>query len=287
MKLAVITDSTSDLPASELAELGVHRVPLYVHFRGEVLRDWVDLTPSEIVAGVAEGADVATTSQPTPEDFAEAYREAAAHGAEEALVITLSADLSGTHQSASLAAREAPLPVTVFDSRHASVGLAAMVKTAARLRDEGADAERIVRALEAQRATTSVIFTVGTLEYLQKGGRIGRAGALLGSLLNIKPLLTLEDGVVVPAGRARGLRAATRTMVERMRSLRDAHPRGELVLTFLQIGAVEEVDRLRSALREADLEFRDEGAYEVGAVITVHVGPGTFAVYGYVEDPAG
>lgn len=284
MKLAVITDSTSDLPAPELAELGVRRVPLYVHFRGEVLRDWVDITPSEIVAGVAEGADVATTSQPTPEDFAEAYREAAADGAEAALVITLSADLSGTHQSASLAAKEAPLPVTVFDSRHASVGLAMMVKTAARLRDEGADVERIKRVLEAQRASTNVTFTVGTLDYLQKGGRIGRAGALVGSLLNIKPLLTLEDGVVVPAGRARGLRAAMRKMIQQVRDLRDAHPGGELVLSFLHIGAEDEVEQLRAALHEAGITYRDAGAYEVGAVIAVHVGPGTFAWYGYVED---
>lgn len=286
MKLALITDSTCDLPTDELEALDVRRVPLYVGFRGETFRDWLEITPSEIIAGVAEGADIATTSQPTPEDFASAYRDAAADGADAAFVITLSSDVSGTYQSATLAAKDAPLPVTVLDSRHASVGTGALVKKAAQLRARGEDVDAIRASLESMRATLDVIFTVGTLDYLQKGGRIGRAGAMVGSLLNIKPLLTLQDGLVVPAGRARGLRNALRQMVDRVRALRDAHPHGELVLTFLQIDASDEVERLRAAVKEAGIAYRDAGAYQVGAAIAVHVGPGTFAVYGYVdEDP--
>lgn len=284
MQLALIADSTCDLPAEELEALRVQRVPLYVHFRDQVYKDWVEITPPEIVEGVRQGADVATTSQPTPEDFAEAYREAAADGAEQALVITLTSDLSGTHQSATLAAKEAPIPVTVYDSRHASIGTGQMVKKAARWRDAGASLEEIVAAVDRVRASTDLIFTVGTLEYLKKGGRIGRASAMVGNLLNIRPLLTLQDGVVTPAGRARGPRNAIREIVSHVRRHREAHPGGELVLSFLQLDAEEELQQLREALQGAGVDYRDGGAYQLGAVISVHVGPGVFGSYAYVEE---
>lgn len=284
MPLAIITDSTCDLSAQELADLRVRRVPLYVHFRGETYKDWVEMTPAELIRGVQDGADLPTTSQPTPEDFAEAYREAVAEGADEILVVPISQTLSGTHQSATLAGKDAPATVTVFDTRNASIGVAIMVRRATAMRDAGASMDEIVAALEALRENMLLVFTVGTLEFLQKGGRIGRAGALVGSLLKIKPLLTLEEGVVASAGRARGAKRALKEMVDRLAAHREAHPEGDLVVAFIHIEDEAAADGLRAAVQESGLAFTDVGTYEMGAVIGVHVGPGTYGYYAAIDE---
>lgn len=284
MSLAIVTDSTCDLHADELAALRVHRVPLYVHFRGRSYRDWVDITPRELVAGIGEGAGLPTTSQPTPEDFAAAIREVTADGATEVLIITIASELSGTHQSASLAAKDAPVPVTAFDSQNASSAMANMIRRAVAMRDAGASAAEVSRAIAKLRDKSYLLFTVGTLEYLQKGGRIGRAGALLGGLLNIKPLLTLRSGVVEPAGRARGAKKALREMISRLRAYREKNPEGELVLSFLHIQDEAAAARLKEAVTDADIAFRDGGLYELGAVIGVHVGPGTHGFYAVADE---
>jgi len=283
MPLAIVTDSTCDLSAQELADLNVGRVPLYVHFQGTTYKDWIEITPSELMRGIEGGADTPTTSQPTPEDFAAAYRDAVADGADEILVITISETLSGTHQSANLAAKDAPAPVTVFDSRNASIGAAMMVRRAAAMRDAGKGVAEIVPELESLREHMLLTFTVGTLDFLQKGGRIGRASALLGSLLNIKPLLTLDDGVVSAAGRARGAKKALKEMVDRLVKHREAQPQGDLVVAFIHIEDEEAADRLRNALSEAGLSFTDAGTYQMGAVIGVHVGPGTYGYYAAID----
>lgn len=282
MALTIVTDSTCDLPKAELDALNVVRVPLYVHFEGETRKDWLEIQPKEVMERMAQGAEPATTSQPTPEDFASVYRDAVAGGSNEILVVTISSDLSGTYQSATLAANEVDATVEVFDSKNASLGAAFMVRRAAAMRDAGKPLGEIVAALETIRERSKLIFTVSTLEYLQKGGRIGRASALVGSLLNVKPLLTLENGVVAAAGRARGAKKALKTLVETIQSTADAHD-GELVLSFLHIQDPEAADRLRAAVDEAGVTYRSAGVYEMGAVIGVHVGPGTYGAYGFVD----
>ncbi|MDZ7706477.1 MAG: DegV family protein [Trueperaceae bacterium] len=283
MPIAIVTDSTCDLSAQELADLDVQRVPLYVHFRGETFKDWIEITPGELIRGMQEGAESPTTSQPTPEDFSEAYRNAVANGADEVLVLTISSGLSGTYQSAELAAKDAPVPVTVFDSRHASIGVAYMIRRAAAMRDAGAPMSEVMAAMETIRDKNLLLFTVGTLEFLQRGGRIGRASALLGSILNIKPILSLDAGTVEPAGRARGAKKALKEMVSRLETYRSEHPEGELVLSFIHIQDPDAADRLRTAIRDAGIEFRDAGLYEMGAVIGVHVGPGTYGYYALAD----
>ncbi len=280
--LAIITDSTSDLRAHELEELEVHRVPLYVNFQGKVHQDWIDIDPGKIVAGVAAGADLPTTSQPSPEDFTKAYDAVIAEGASEILVVTISSALSGTYQSANLAAKDASVPVSIVDSLGASAGVAVLVRQAVRMRDAGADRETIAKTLEGMRPHMMVLFTVGTLEYLQKGGRVGRAQALLGGLLNVRPILTLEEGKIVPAGKARGTKKAIAEVVERVRAHAEAH-RGELVLDFLHIQDQAAAEKLRQAVRDAGISFSDGRLYEIGAVIAAHVGPGTFGVYAHVK----
>jgi len=278
MNLAIVTDSTADLQEDELQRFGILRVPLYVSFKGETYRDWLDIEPSTIVAGVAGGADLPSTSQPSPEDFAAVYRAAVENGADTILVVTLSSELSGTYQSAVAASEAVDAQVTVFDSRVASLGHGAMARTAARMREEGASLERIVAGLEHMRDSTFIVFTVASFDHLQKGGRIGRASALVGSLLNIKPILTLEEGRLAPLTRVRGMRKALQEMVERFQAFTREHPDGRISVDYIHIEDEAAVDRLRSAVEAAGIDATFIGIYQIGAVLTSHVGPGTFGL---------
>ncbi|MFN2323856.1 MAG: DegV family protein [Trueperaceae bacterium] len=279
--LAIVTDSTCDLTPSELEALDVHRVPLYVAFQGKTHKDWVEITPKDIVAGVQAGADLPSTSQPSPEDFAVAYRSAKEQGATEILVITISGELSGTFQSANLAAKDAGVPVSIVDSRGASAGVGWLVRKASELRAAGGSREAIATELEALKGHQLVLFSVGTLEYLQKGGRVGRISALLGGMLNIRPILTLDDGKIVPAAKARGTKKAIAEIVDRVRAHVAAHP-GTLLLDFLHIQDEVAAQTLRQSVKDAGIPFQDGQVYEIGAVIAAHVGPGTFGVYAHV-----
>jgi DegV family protein with EDD domain len=282
MNLALITDSTCDLSADELQRLGVERVPLYVNFKGAMHKDWVEISPKDIIGGVAAGADLPTTSQPSPEDFAAAYRRAADAGADRILVITISSELSGTYQSATIAAENAPVPVTVFDGRGASLGHGEMVRAAAALLERGASFDDIMAALKRIRDTNFVIFSVGTLEYLQKGGRIGRASAMLGSLLNIRPLLTVVDGKIEPLARARGVKKAQQEMVERFaRYVENAA--GPVVANLIHIQDEAAARGLEAGIAAAGVQYQLRGIAEIGAVVGSHVGPGTFGIYAHED----
>lgn len=282
MKLGIVTDSTCDLNAEELKRLGVERVPLYVNFKGGMHKDWLEITPKDIIEGVAGGAAMPSTSQPSPQDFENAYKKVMADGADTILCITISSGLSGTFQSAHVAKANVSIPVTVFDSRAASVGLGDMVKKAVTMRDAGVDLESITQALEHIRDTNFVLFTVDTLDFLQKNGRIGRAQALLGGLLNLKPLLSVKEGKVEPVGRARGTKKAIRELVDQIQNYKQSHS-GEMVITFLHVQDVPAAETLRQAVSEAGITFKDGGTYEIGAVIATHVGPGTFGMYTHTE----
>lgn len=276
--LAIITDSTCDLPADELSALDIRRVPLYVHFKGEIYKDWLEINPKDIVAGVSAGAAIPSTSQPSPQDFINAFEAAVTQGATEILCVTISSKLSGTYQSASVAAEEVAVPVHVFDSLAASLGIAMMLKKAAAMRDDGAETSAILRELERIRARAMLRFTVGNLDYLKKNGRIGGAGALLGSLLNIKPILSVVDGRVEPVGRVRGSKKALQTMIGNLKELAKS---GTPVVHFLHIQDIAAAETLRQEVQASGVTFTDGGIYEIGAVIATHVGPGTYGFYAY------
>ena len=284
MNFTIITDSTCDLPKDVLERMNVERVPLYVSFEGKTHKDWEAITPEVIVKGVQGGSNLPTTSQPSPQDFESVYRKAVEGGAQHILVLTISAELSGTYQSATIAANSVDVPVTVFDSRAASVGLGNMVEVAVWLRDEGKTAEETVQQLERVRETSLPFFTVATLEFLQKGGRIGRASALVGSLLNIKPILSIEEGKIIPSGKARGNKKAVAEMIANVRRHLEKYP-GKPYITFLHVTDQEAGEKLRDAVRNAGIEFDGGEVYEVGAVVSAHVGPGTYGMYLYVTTP--
>lgn len=285
MKLAIVTDSTCDIRKAELDALQVYRVPLYVNFKGEVYKDWLEISPKEIAEGVTDGADLPSTSQPSPQDFEQNFNAAIVSGAEEILCITISSDLSGTFNSANIAKDLVSVPVTVFDSRHASIGVGDMVKQASKMRAEGASLTQIITALEHVRDTNLLLFTVVGLEYLQKNGRIGGAQAMLGSLLSIRPILTINDGKVDQAGRARGTKKAIKELVGRAIAYAESHPR-PLRVSFLHIQDEAAANTMREELKKSNLDYEDLGLYEIGAVIASHVGPGTFGMYMHTEPDA-
>ncbi len=282
MKLGIVTDSTCDLSAEELKQFKVERVPLYVNFKGGMHKDWLEINPKDIIEGVAGGAAMPSTSQPSPQDFENAYKKVIADGADTILCITISSGLSGTSQSATVAKANVSTPVTVFDSLAASTGLGELVKKAVQLRDAGASLEQITKALEHIRDTNFVIFALDGLEFLQKNGRIGRAQALLGGILNVKPLLSVTDGKVVPAGRARGTKKAIKELVEQIQTYRQTHA-GTIVMNFFHVQDPAAAETLRQVVKEAGIPFKDSGTYEIGAVIATHVGPGAFGMYLHTE----
>lgn len=278
MKIGLVTDSTSDLSPAQAQALGVQVVPLYVNFKGKVYKDWMEIKPADIFEGVRAGAELPSSSQPSPQDFKEAY-EKALQSADHVLSIHISSKLSGTVQSAQLAASEFPGRITIFDSLAASQGIGMMVERAKELLDQGADLRSTMTELERIRTDHKVLFSLATLEYLKKNGRIGGAQALLGSLLGIKPILTIKEGRVEPVGRARGEKKALAEMVEGFKAWTQGRKRTRIY--YLYNGDISAVEAFRAAVRSSGLPVEEHSSSEVGAVISTHTGPGVYGFYAY------
>ena len=202
--VAIITDSTSDLTPEVAARHGIITVPLNVHFGDEVFRDQVDITTDEFMRRMANASRLPTTSQPSVGAFEQAFRDAARTHAE-VVCILLSSRLSGTVQSATIAAENVKdlIRVEIVDSLNVSYGLGFQVLRAVELAAQGKRATEIATQLRAERSHYHIVFFVETLEHLRRGGRIGKAAQLVGSLLQLKPLLRLDEGQVVPFERTR------------------------------------------------------------------------------------
>lgn len=202
--IALITDSTADISATEREALGVFVVPLNIHFGDEVLRDTVDISASAFLQRLETATVMPHTSQPSPEAFKTAIEELAReHDA--VVILTIASKLSGTYQSAVIGSKYADttVPIKIVDSRSASIGLGMQVRRARTLINGGSSLNELVETLERERDRYQLLFFADTLEYLQRGGRIGKASHLVGSLLKIKPLLRCQFGEVVPFERTR------------------------------------------------------------------------------------
>lgn len=278
MKVALVTDSTSDLPGPLRERLGIRVVPLYVNLGGRVYRDWQEITPEEIFQKVREGSAFPTTSQPSPEDFLRAYEEALKE-ADHVLSVHISAKLSGTVQSAELAAQSFPGRITVFDSQAASLGIGMMVLRAHELLEEGKGLAEVLEELKRLRQDHFVRFSVATLEFLKRGGRIGGAQALLGTLLGIKPILTLKEGRVEAAGRARGERKAREEILKDFKAW--GQGRRSIRAFFLYSAEESAVKELKEMVLASGLPVEEALVSELGAVIASHTGPGTYGFYAY------
>lgn len=274
MPVAVVTDSTAYLSAERLADLGVQAVPLQVIVGGVGHDEGRDID-SRAVAEALRAWTPVTTSRPSPHAFLDAYVRAAESGADAIVSLHISAEMSGTYESAVLAARESPVPTEVIDSRSLAMGLGFLVVQAARSAAAGLDAPAIAEQVRQRAAATTGYFYVATLEHLRRGGRIGAAGALLGSALAIKPLLLLDDGHIAPLEK---VRTASKALA-RLRELavRAAGDR-QVDLAVHHLDAPERAEELAQGLAAQVPGIRELVVSEVGAVIGAHVGPGMVAV---------
>lgn len=205
MAVKIVTDSTADIPDKLIKEYGIGVVPLNIHFGEEVLKDGVDIWSEEFYHRLQNDAVLPTTSQPAPGEFLKVY-EAIAEPGDIIISIHISGEMSGTARTAKIAADmlEDKYQIIVIDSRFVCMALGMLVLRAAKLAKNGASPETIVAEVERLSKELSVYFTVNSLEYLSRNGRIGKATSFLGGLLNIKPLLGIEEGMIVPTERIRG-----------------------------------------------------------------------------------
>lgn len=282
-KIALITDSTCDLPPAQREQYAIHVVPLSIIWGDEQLRDGIDIRPEEFYARLVADPTYPTTSQPTPQNFLHAYRQAQQDGAQEIVVITISSAMSGTLESARLAATMIDIPVHLVDSRSNSMGLGWQVLAAARAREAGGDAAAMVAAADAARQSMVYIVVLDTLEYLRKGGRIGGASAFIGTLLNFKPQVWVNHKTgIVEAGRR------TRTRQKALQTLHDdffaqLDTRQKMRIAVLHNAALPEAEALAARVQN---EFAPVELIItiVSPVLGVHTGPRAIALCGHTED---
>ncbi len=278
MQVAIVTDSTATLPPEVAAERGIVVVPLQVVIGATAYDEGADgATPDMVAAALKEWRPV-STSRPGPAALLEVYERAAAAGATEIVSIHLSGDMSGTFESAQLAARDASVQVIPVDTRQVGVATGYAALAAADVVAAGGSAQDAAAAARARAAASSSLFYVDTLEYLRRGGRIGAAAALLGGALSVKPLLQIEDGKVASLERVRtSARALAR--LEELAVQRAGDAPVDVCVAHLANPdrAGQLTERLAERL-ETNLEGREVWCGELGAVLGAHVGPGMIAV---------
>ncbi|RKT82829.1 EDD domain protein, DegV family [Saccharopolyspora antimicrobica] len=275
MPIAVVTDSTAYLPAGYAERYAVRTVPLHVSVDGAVAVGEPEFGPDDLARAFARKHRV-TTAGATPQELARAFRAALDEGADGVVAVHLSRQLSGTWDAARLAAREVdPDRVRVVDSRSAAMGLGFSVLAAAEAAKAGADLDEVVRTATATAERTTTLFSVQTLEYLRRGGRIGTAAAVLGTALAIKPLLHVHDGRIDALEK---VRTTTRAMSRLLEISSSAAGSGPAAIAVHHLAAPERAEQLASRIR-ADLgAAADCVVSEVGAVIGAHIGPGAVGV---------
>ena len=274
--IKIVTDSTTDFTAAEAAELGIDIVPMRTIFGDEEYIDGVDLSPRQFYEKLVESDVMPCTSQPSPAEFESAF-SAALETADEVVAITISAELSGTYQSAAIAAEGFDGRVRVVDSRSASIGEQILVRYAARLISEGRSAAEIESLLIENRSRICVLALLDTLEYLKRGGRISAAVAFAGGVLSIKPVITIRDGAVALVGKARGSKNGGNLLNQ----LVEKHGIDFSMPYLLGYTGLSDTLLMKYASDSAALWSAHADKLPVtsiGAVIGTHTGPGGIAV---------
>jgi DegV family protein with EDD domain len=278
---AIVLDSTSDFPDAAERYANMRVVPLYVRFGDESLRDHVDITPEQFYERLATATELPTTSQPTPRDFVEAYESLESY--ERIWSIQLTSKLSGTYQSASLAAAELGGDrIRLVDSETASLACAMLALAIQRRLARGTTDEEIEQLVQRFKESNRVVFTVATLEYLQKGGRIGRAQAMAGTLLNVKPILSVADGVIAPVTKVRGRQKALEEFGSMFTAATEDRP--GLRVSIAHANAPEWVDVLTDLTQRIRPQAEIELVRVLGAVVGTHAGPGAVGFFWLQDD---
>jgi DegV family protein with EDD domain len=273
--VALVTDSSACVPTKLVEQHGITVVPIYVRFGEEFLREGVDITPEQFYNRLRTSPDMPATSQPSSGDFVETYRRLAEGGASAILSIHVSGKLSGTLSSA-LLARDivSDVPIHVVDTLTVSMAHGFLVLAAARALAAGRPVEEVVLSLEAQREHARFLFVVDTLEFLRKGGRIGGAQAFLGSVLGLKPLLAVRDGLIEGVGRVRTKPKALGRLLELAVEEAAGRP---VYAAAVHAAAPEGAAEIRQQM-EARLDCRELHVAELSPVFGTHLGPGTVGI---------
>jgi len=280
-KVAVVTDSCASIPEPMIEELGIRWVAYYIHRGQEVLRDLVTVGRDEFFRWLPTAKELPTTASPGPGDYLTIYEALATErGAKEIISIHMTSVGSGAYQAAKAAQAMAQdrLPdvrIEVIDTRNVSMCHGWMVIEAARAALDGRSLDKIVALVEGMIPKTHMIQTADTLRYLYMGGRIGRAKHLVGTLLNIKPLIGMEDGVIVPLGQTRSRKRAYHKMVDMIEAV--VGQMGKIKIAYVHAAAREEAEKIKS-LVEARLTCVESVIAELSPALGVHTGPGTAGV---------
>ena len=275
MSLKIVLDSTSDLVPELLGKFEI--VPLTVNFGEEEFIDGVTITREEFYAKLIESDVIPTTSQATPEAFERVFKKLVENG-DEVLCITVASKLSGTYQSACIAAEEFPGKVRVIDSKSVAIGSAILAEFALSLLEKGVSAEEIEKELIEKREDIIIVALIDTLEYLKKGGRLSKTAAFAGSLLNIKPVVSVEDGEINVLGKARGSKQGNNFLIKEIEKA------GGVDFSMPMLLGYTGHDPYMLEKYKEDSRFIWEGKVEnlretcIGSVIGTHVGPGAIAV---------
>jgi DegV family protein with EDD domain len=277
-KVAVLTDSCASIPEAILQALNIQWVAYYIHRGQEVLRDLITIQREEFLRWLQNARALPTTASPGPGDYLTAYKKLAEkEGKEEIVSIHMTSKGSGAYQAAkvaqSMAQEQLPgVRIEVIDSRNVSLCQGWMVIEAARAALADKSLEEIVDLVKGMIPITRMVQTADTLKYLYMGGRIGRAQHLVGSLLNIKPLISMVDGVIVPLGTARSRTRAYQIMVDLVESA--VGRMGQIKIAYVHANAQQEVEKLREMV-EARLTCVETIVAELSPALAVHTGPGT------------
>lgn len=270
----IITDSTSDITQEEGNRLGVTVVPLTVHFGSDVYRDGIDLSKEDFFKKLSVAETLPTTSQVPPGEFTELFQKYLSEG-DDIVGIFISSEMSGTYQSAAVARGFVdPDRIDIIDSRAATFELALLVREAVRFRDEGKSAADIADIIRSLIPRIRLYAVVDTLKYLKMSGRISTTTAFVGGLLGINPVIAIEDGKVVSAGKARGLKAGLSLIADR---IREDPPDPDYLVVFGNTNAPE-------ALRETVdyftkmLQITNATQMDIGITVGTHVGPGAAGI---------
>ncbi len=280
----IIADSTADIPQATVSEYGIHIVPMRLAFGDQSYLEGIDITAEEFYDKLIQSKELPTTSQTSPSQYVEVYRNLlAAYPGSPIISIHISSGMSGTYQSAVLAKEMLeeelghPVDVTVIDSLCATYGFGLQVVHAARMAKQGASVEEIRAEVERLGKARRLYFLVDTLEYLQKGGRIGKAAAILGNLLNIKPILSVDqEGVIYAVDKVRGRKKAMARVIELF--VNDFAGVKDINVAVCDCVNPEGSEEILALLRQ-HFTLHEVVRNSIGAVVGTHVGPGTVATF--------
>lgn len=281
-KIHIVTDSGCDLPVEIQERLGIRVVPLTVQFSEEIFRDGEDISTTQFYERLRMGGVMPSTCQPSPADFVRVFEEIAKLG-DTIISVHLSSKMSGTYQSAVLAGTmlDSSIAVHTIDTKCASLGAGMVAIAGAEAILAGETVDEVLTRIQSTIERLAVYFVVDTLEYLKKNGRIGLASALFGTLLNIKPVLTLDDGVVAPFEKIRGKNKALKRLQELLGEMQQAHPEQKFRVGISHSDSLDEATALARHLQE---QWEVDGEILIGFIgptIGVHTGPGTIALFAY------